>query len=142
MSEYQKPYGTVNTDAEREELLADKVAKRLSGQMAGVAGDAARQAVSGLNIESMLEKVAGKLATADEQRAAVPVNTDAGVFKVTGPGYTEQFNSRKVALKAYEALKNRMRKNEQAATVRLSVQAAGSTKWAVEQELKVNEDHY
>lgn len=141
MSEYQKQYGTVNTDAEREELLADKVAKRLSGQMAGVAGDAARQAVSGLNIESMLEKVAGKLATADE-RAAAPVDADAGVFKVTGPGYTEQFTSRRLALKAYEALKNRMRKNEQAATVRLSVQAAGSTKWAVEQELKLNEDHY
>ena len=71
-----------------------------------------------------------------------PRDPDAGKFKVTGPGYAEQFTSKKQALKAYEALKNRLRKNEQAATIKLSTQAHNSIKWVVEQELKVNEDHY
>lgn len=71
-----------------------------------------------------------------------PADPDTGKFKVTGPGYSEQFTSKKSALTSFDALKKRLLKNEQAATVRLSTQARGAQKWEVVQELKLNEDHY
>jgi hypothetical protein len=71
-----------------------------------------------------------------------PADSDTGKFRVTGPGYSEQFTSKKSALTSFEALKKRLLKNEQAATVRLSTQGRGAQKWEVVQELKLNEDHY
>jgi hypothetical protein len=75
-----------------------------------------------------------------EQRPVA--DPDAGKFKVTGPGYSEQFTSKKAGLVSFDSLKKRLLKNEQAATVRLLTQGAGSLKWEVVQELKLNEDHY
>ena len=76
----------------------------------------------------------------DEHGASA--DADTGKFRVTGPGYSEQFTSKKSALTSFDALKKRLLKNEQAATVRLSTQGRGAQKWEVVQELKLNEDHY
>jgi hypothetical protein len=80
--------------------------------------------------------------SAHDAHIAAPADPDAGKFRVTGPGYSEQFTSKKSALTSFEALKKRLLKNEQAATVRLGAQAPGSQKWEVVQEVKLNEDHY
>lgn len=80
---------------------------------------------------------------ADKIKAGQPATpSDTGKFKVTGPGYAEQFTSQTAALKAYDTLKRQLRKREQAATVKLMTQAHGGTKWAVQQELKINEDAF
>lgn len=100
--------------------------------------------VSGLSgeIEHAVKKAMQRYAPAQEPEHAAPVDPDAGKFRVTGPGYSEQFTSKKSALVSFDALKKRLLKNEQAAVVRLSTQAPGTQKWETVQELKLNEDHY
>lgn len=107
----------------QEDEMAARVAKKLAPQVASAVSDA----VAGL-------KGGGNEAPVSKPRSEK--------YKVTGPGYSEQFTSRKPALDSYDKLIKRLMKNEQVATVRLLGQEPGSTKWSVEQELKVNEDHY
>ncbi len=94
------------------------------------------EAVSGLRseIHNAVEQQTGA-----SRKQATPTDPDAGKFKVTAPGYAEQFTSKKAALASFDGLKKRLIKREEAATLRLLVQEAGSTKWAVVQELKLDE---
>jgi hypothetical protein len=111
----------------------DKAVKTHVGDVVSGLRDEIRQAVKA--------ELRGK-SPAHDAHIAAPSDLDTGKFKVTGPGYSEQFTSKKSALTSFEALKKRLLKNEQAATVRLATQALGSQKWEVVQEVKLNEDHY
>jgi len=114
---------TEKYDQQSEDELVDRVSRRVAGTIT----TAVSEAVAGLR-----DDVAG-----------VERKTSTGTkYKVTGPGYSEQFTAKKPALDSYDKLIKRLMKNEQAATVKLLVQESNSTKWTVEQELKVNEDHY
>lgn len=96
-----------------------------------------RAAVSGDDISGAVEEA---VSAAFDRRGGA--QADASSYKVTGPGYAEQFTSKAQALTSFDKLKARMIKNEQAATVRLSAQNPTSKKWETVQEVKLNEDHF
>jgi hypothetical protein len=118
----------------------EQVDKAVKSQVGGI--------VSGLShtikqtVEEALQQNGHGHGHKHDAEHGAPADSDTGKFKVTGPGYSEQFTSKKSALASFDSLKKRLLKNEQAATVRLSTQGRGAQKWEVVQELKLNEDHY
>lgn len=147
MSDYAKPYGTVNTDAEREEMLADKIFNRLSGKISGLADEAADKAISGFNLDGILTKLANKFS---DEEARKPITApksedrpDLARGKVTGPGYVEEFSDWRQAIPAYETLKKRMLKQRQAGLVKFFTESADKPgKWVLGQKFHVNEDAF